>query len=202
MNLSGFKNLSIGRMIGVSAGATVLACLIIYFLIAFTVNDIKNLHLAIVAQKLDIEKQADTAQSLSVLGEKLKTVEPQMEKLDFIFINKNRELEFITTLEEAAGKNNVTQKINLTPPTGQKKDVYDKTALSIDAQGSFADIMNYLAELEALNYYFNINQLDLNYQTSDSPVRRVTIESGDENTKNPAVAGNVSLRISGETYWQ
>ncbi|MFH0891988.1 MAG: type 4a pilus biogenesis protein PilO [Candidatus Falkowbacteria bacterium] len=202
MNLSGFKNLSIGRMIGVSAGATVLTCLIIYFLIAFTVNDIKNLHLAIVAQKLDIEKQADTAQSLSVLSEKLKTVEPQMEKLDYIFINKNRELEFITTLEEAAGKNNVTQKINLTPPTGQKKDVYDKTALSIDAQGSFADIMNYLAELEALNYYFNINLLDLNYQTSDSPVRRVTIESGEENTKNPAVAGNVSLRISGETYWQ
>jgi len=201
MNFNSLKNLGVKQLIVANLITAVLACGIIYLVIAWTIKDIKDLNLSIIAQKIDLEKQADKANNVSMLGDKLKQITPQLEKFDNIFINKNRELEFITSLEELASKNNVEQKINLGALSEEKKDPYGKTNLSLDVQGDFLNIMNYLTEIEALDYYFNINTLDFTYkQVADN--RRPSIDDEGMTPRTSGARDGVSLKISGEVYWK
>lgn len=200
MNFNSLKNLSIKQLIAVNLTVAILACGAIYLTIVWTVKDIKNLNLSIITQKIDLGKQVDKASNMSILGEKLKQITPQLEKFDNIFINKNRELEFITSLEELASKNKVEQKINLGTLSEEKGDPYGKTSLSLDVQGDFLNIMNYLTEIEALNYHFNIDTLDFSYkQITDTRRPSIDDEGAPQRISNQ---GGVSLKISGEVYWK
>lgn len=170
---------------------------ILYFIILPTIKTIKTIGDEIQAQRVDLEKKYIRGQNLKQLSENLKKIEPQLAKLDQIFINQNRELEFITTLEHVASENNIIQKINLgslQPLSGQ---IYQKMPLQLSTQGNFMRQINYLATLEALNYYININSLEL----LSSPAQVVPIVQSQENMQD-INQSNINMIISADTYWK
>jgi len=166
---------------------------LIYLIVIPTITDIKKMGKEIEAQRLDLENKYIKGQSLKQLSENLKKIEPQLNKLDNIFINQNRELEFITTLEGRAQINNVGQKINLASAQvieGNDVQNYKKIPLQLFTQGSFLNQVNYLLNLEALDYYINIKSIEL-YPISANPINNDT-----------ANLANIAMLISAETFWK
>ena len=162
-------------------GFLVITLSLIYFIILPTIKEIKAMGLAIEAQREDLEKKYIKGQSLKKLTENLNKIEPKLKLLDQIFINKNRELEFITSLENEANKSQVSQKINLSAPQPEANQNFQKTGLQLFTKGGFEKQLQYLLSLEHLSYYINVKLLEL------SPV------GGETNSLN--------MYLDADTYW-
>jgi Tfp pilus assembly protein PilO len=109
-----------------------------------------------------------------------------LDSLENIYINASRKLEFITTLEGAAAKNGVEQKLNLDLKFNSDGTI-KKVPIIIEISGSFASVMNYLIALETFSYYININSFDLSFSAP---------------AKEEAGSGRYNLRLTANTYWK
>ncbi len=158
---------------------------IVFFIIIPAVNDIKTIRDEINGQRLDLEIKYVKGQSLKSISEKLEKVQPKIDELDRVFIDKNRNLDFITALEEVALNNNIIQKINLL----DKKDggVYELIPVQLFSSGSFNNVMDYLVDLESLSYYINIDSI------------RITSSN---KTLAGSYDGGVNILIFATTYWR
>ena len=165
---------------------------LIYFVVMPTINDIKKMGEEIEAQRIDLEQKYIKGQSLRQLTENLKEIEPQLIMLDQIFIKQDYELEFITKLEDIAAQNNISQTISLDTAKINKEKSYQTLPLRLAARGNYKNMMNYLTNLEALDYYININSMDL---SSASAKQSATPEE-------QTTFSNISLVISANTYWK
>ncbi|MDD4272068.1 MAG: hypothetical protein PHF50_04690 [Patescibacteria group bacterium] len=162
---------------------------LIYFIVVPTIKEIRAMGSAIEAQREDLEKKYIKGQSLKRLTENLNKIEPKLELLDQIFINKNRELEFITSLENKAGKNQISQKINLNAPQKAENQNFQKTNLQIFTKGDFNKQFQYLMDLENLGYYINVKLLELS----------LADDGGREASSTPKKTLN--LYLDADTYW-
>ena len=162
-------------------GFLIIILSLIYFIVLPTVKDIKIMGNAIEAQREDLEKKYVKGQSLKKLTENLNKIEPRLKLLNQIFINKNRELEFITSLENEANKSQVSQKINLSAPSKETGPNFKKIGLQLFTKGDFEKQLSYLLGLEHLSYYINIKLLEL------SPA------GGETNSLN--------MYLDADTYW-
>lgn len=161
---------------------------IVIFAIIPSIKNIKEMRKEIEGQKIDLEEKYQRGQSLKKLSENLKKIEPQLEKLNLVFISKNRELEFITTLEDIASREKIEQKINLASGQSGGDGAYQKMPLQLFTQGTFKNQMNYLLALETLNYYINIKNLELSAAPLPPGAAKQDV--------------NISMMITADTYWK
>jgi Tfp pilus assembly protein PilO len=169
---------------------------IIYFLIMPSIDNIKNLRNDTINLKIDSENKIAQETKTNDLNNKLKKIEPQLEKINQIFISQNREIEFITTLESLESKYNITQTLNLGLDDAEQGDGFKIVPFSIDANGNFKDIMNYLTGVESLNYYINIENISLSNNSTDiSSPEKIPGQESDADSK-------VNIKISGFAYWK
>lgn len=186
MNLNKQEKLSLKNKIILSIVSAALFIVgISYFIILPTIKNIQKMESDVDAIRLDLEKKYIKGQSLNKLSNNLKKTELKLDNLDTIFINHNRALEFITTLEEVAVNNNITQKINLMTDKALAENQYKKIPLQIMITGNYANVLQYIIDLETLNYYININNIDMS-----------KINGGETQ------AGQVSVQIAANTYWK
>ncbi|MFA4940986.1 MAG: hypothetical protein WC582_00075 [Patescibacteria group bacterium] len=191
MELKGIAKLDLRKKIILSAiSFLIFIFIVIYFIIFPSIRDIKNIRDEIETQRVDLERRYIKGQSLRNLSEKLKKAEEKIQILDQVFINKEDGLEFVTTLEGVANKNNVSQKINLLPAVASDNGYSQLVPLQLFPQGNFNQLLNYLIGLETLNYYINIKSLDFS-SSSKAPA------PGEEKS-----FGNVGLFITADTYWR
>lgn len=188
MNLNGFKKLGLKNKLIISiAGFIMVLISIIYFMVLPTINDIKEMGRKIESEKMDLEEKYQKGQSLKRLAEDIRKIEPLIEKLDQIYINKNDSLELITTLEKIANKNNINQKINLVDAQNTENQYYQKMPIQLSTNGSFINQMKYLTNLESSKYYINIQSLEI------SP----TIQNSNSTETN-----SIKMLIFADTYWR
>ena len=160
--------------------------LLFYFIIIPTNQEITALNVRIKQKRIDLEERYYRAKNLSRYMKNLKKIQPKMNLLDEIFISRNYELEFITTLEKEANDNQISQKISLNPPPENQ----NQSGLQLNARGAFKNLLKYLISLESLNYYININLLEL------------TLAGGEEKNNEKNVSRPINLYISADTYWK
>ncbi len=183
------KNKIIASLVGFLA---VIFCLI-YFVVRPTIMDIKAMGSEIEAQRVDLEKKYIKGQSLRQLTENLKKIEPKLNLLDQIFINKNRELEFITSLENQAANNQIAQKINLSPTQPTASQEFQKNSLQLFTNGGFIKQLSYLTSLESLSYYINIKLLELSLASGGGPAAA---------NANEIEPNSINMLINADTYWK
>lgn len=168
---------------------TLLVLMIIFIVIKPFVAGIKETKAEIGNYQLELEREYLRARNIKELSAKMKTVEKKAEELNRVFINENKSLEFITTLEKIAVQNNISQKINLLDASAIEGGIYEEAPIQLSTQGSFKNQMGYLTDLETLSYYININTLDIKSSGQSAPD-----EAG-------AVEPSISMFIAGDTYW-
>lgn len=197
MNGSKYLKLNLKNKITASlAGFIIIILSLIYFIVIPTIKEIKAMGRAIEAQREDLEKKYIKGQSLKQLTENLSKIEPKLDLLDQIFINKNRELEFITSLENEANKNRISQKINLSAPQKTENQNFQKTNLQLFTKGGFIKQLQYLANLEHLSYYINIKLLELSPAANGEQVK-----TDSQETSPTAGETNLNMYLNADTYW-
>jgi len=199
MNLSNLTKIEPKRKISIITVSFLLSIsFITYTVITPTIDKIRLLRSQIITQKVELEKKLNRETNMSKLAEKLKKIEPQLEKFEKIFINQNRELEFITTLEKIASKNNVSQKINLAPKKNSFDGVYKNVPITLALNGNFINLRNYLVDLETLSYYLNISQMTMTH-THSAGISKPKVPGAQDA---PIKKTNATLNIIGNTYWK
>jgi Tfp pilus assembly protein PilO len=133
---------------------------IFYFVILKSLAAIQDTEDKIIINKMDLDKKYISSISQKQFMSKMKMVESQMQKIDSIFINKNRMLDFVTALEGLASQDQIEQKINMADaPVTSSGPV--KNSISLTAHGSLKNVLIFLEDVESLSYYININTLDM-----------------------------------------
>jgi Tfp pilus assembly protein PilO len=186
MSFSFFKNQALKNKI--LANIILLLLIVgggVYFIIMPATFDIEKMNNEIIMQMVDLELKYQRGQNLKKLKETLKKIEPELDKLDKVLIKRTKALEFITSLEEIAERNNVTQKINLVIDQNKKIKENQKTPLQLAVTCEFNKCYDYLSALEKSNYYINIKSLEF---TSSGK-----IENG------PSM---INLLVFADTYWR
>lgn len=192
MNFSNFKKIGLkNKLITYALIFCIINGLLIYFFVFATIDRIKILRNDILNIKIELENKMTREKNLNDLNQKIKKIEPQLEKINQIFISQNREIEFITTLEGLEKEYNIDQKLNIDFNGMQKGESFSKVPISIDTSGSFSNLMNYLTGLESFPYYLNIENISFQ-------------KTGTANTAQTTDSKNapISMKITGYTYWK
>lgn len=186
------------KIIAMTVGFVLVIFGLIYFIVMPTMKDIKVMGQDIEWQKVDLEKKYIKGNSLRQLTENLKKIEPKLSLLDQIFINKNRELEFITTIENEANQAQVNQKINLSSPNVTENQEFQKNSLQLFIRGNFNNQLRYLTNLESLSYYINVKSLEFTPAAAGA--------TAEINGQSPLAGGtgdgSLNLLIDADTYWK
>jgi len=165
-----------------------------YFIILPSVKKIKEIRTEILNQKIELKNNIKQSENINRLNEELKSIKPKMDKLDQIFINKNRELEFIVLIESIADKYSIDQKIDLNPNLEDPEDLYKQSPMTLGLRGQYVDIMHYLFELEKIKYYININSIDISAVTQNQRVNNI---SGED-----MLDEEVVMNLNADVYWK
>ena len=174
-----------------------IVVLAIYFLLLPTIADILSLREQIIDQKITLERNLNRERDIIKLVNKMNRIKPELAKLDQAFINSSREIEFINTLEGLAGENNITMNISLNETGEKANDIFEKINLTIQTQGSFENLLKFLADIEKMNYYININYFE--FASNQGGARDFSPKNADEMILSNA---SVSMRLGAETYWK
>ena len=153
---------------------TLLTSLGIFVFMAWpSLKIIQTLNNQIYEQRVELEKMYRRGQILKQTIKEYEQVKPQISSLQQIFVNRGQELELITALENIASATNINQNIKLGVTDNLNKN--QKLPLELQVTGTTAQIINYLAGLESLNYYLNIDTVRLvNSQTEPNRAPTLT----------------------------
>jgi len=141
--------------------------LIVYFIIWPTIKDIKTINYAVYLERLDLEKKYQKGQLLRTTIENFEKIKPEQDKLKNVFVIEGQELEFITSLEQIAEKNQVDQELKLATSDDVNRPSSYSLPLTLKINGSFIGILKYLRDLENLDYYFSINSITLDTESTN-----------------------------------
>ncbi len=174
---------------------------VIILIIIPQINSINDLGERIKNHKIYLEAQYENKINEQKNKKKLEIIEKEIKKIDQMFISQNRELEFITTLEEIASRHNIEQKISLEDNNQKEKNhkSYKKNRLQLTSQGTFSDLLNYLMDIESLNYYINIQSIEFVSENDENKNRYIPAIIQQENINNN---NQIMCKITANTYWK
>ena len=130
-----------------------LSLLVFLFIAVFvlvtipTIKTIKNLSREIYGIWFNLEKKYELGQTLKKTVADLKIVEQKKNQLLNVFLEKNQELTFITTLENIAEQFNLQQEINLEKEENNKNSLVVNLPFRFTVKGNFQDIIRYLSKI-------------------------------------------------------
>lgn len=131
--------------------------------------------------KTYLEQRYDNTRRLRVSLRHMSEIREKVNGYDRHLVQAHDELSVITELEKIAAARTVVQKIensNLDTP-------HDQLRLSLLVTGSFSDVLNYLVDLERMDYFINPETLVL---------------SQDQTEGKPEANNQTSLRLTVSVY--
>lgn len=163
-----------------------LTVAVVMLVIIPTIHDIKKISQAVYEERVDLERKYRRGQLLRETIKEFEKFQPQQGKLMDTFIVRGQELAFITTLEQIARQNNVTQDIQISFPEADNEKTFSEAPLTLSAQGSFSQIVEYMNNLERLNIYLIFSSLKMTAAGTQDRADLVTaIMSGKAYILNP-----------------
>lgn len=141
-----------------SAATGVLIVLLLVFITYPSIKEIRSLNASIDAERIELEAQYVRGQTLKQTLKTYQEVKPNVGELDRVYLKRGQELAFITALEGTADSVHINQQLKLNSPDPQKQN---ELPIELTLSGELPNIIRYLAGLEALDYYIDINTIRL-----------------------------------------
>lgn len=164
---------------------------IFLFIIQPTINDIKAFNDRIQMERVSLENKYTNRRNIKNIIADLKYTGDNIASLnDKMIIAKDKEVDFIRSLEKIAQNNNVAQKISISPAASPAKDankIAEKQSIAIVLSGNYIDALKYISELEKSDLYIIVNS--------------VNVFSGDSQTGKINSAGIIKAYIEGYVYF-
>ncbi len=193
MNIEDFKKINLKQKIFFSIFISfVFLFLLSFFVILPSIQSMIDITIETKSVKNILDMKMSRAVDHHTAVKNYQTVKSNIHLLDQIFIQKSDSLLFVDQLENIAEKNNVSQSANLINKNEEKKDFYSIIPLQVSVSGEEDDILNYLKDLEDLDYYINIKDVDI----TNNVIKGIS---------NKQIAESISLGrsmvILADTFW-
>lgn len=178
-------NLTFKNRFQISAGIFIILLAAVSVLIVWpALAEIRLIKNQVFEERLRLEKLYLRGQLQKKVRANYAKIEDQTIFLDNILLKENQELQYITALENAANEHGVALKINIGESKRLPNQLFSVLAVSFEVKGSYPNIMRWLASLESMPYYTNINETALAVHPP---------KEGE--------AASTTANISAETYW-
>lgn len=178
-------NLTFKNRFQISAGIFIILLAAVSVLIVWpSLQEIRLINRQVYEERIRLEKLYVRGQLQKKVRANYGKIEDQTHFLDDILLKENQELQYITALENAASANNVELKINIGESKRLPNQLFSVLAVSFELNGSYPDILAWLAALETMLYYTNINET------------AIAVHPPQEGE-----APSATANISAETYW-
>lgn len=171
---------------------------IFIFIIQPTIIDIKTFNDRIQMERVALENKYASRRNIKNIIADLKYasdgIAPFEEK---IIVKKGQEVSFVSGLEQIAGKNNLAQKIKITPAPLEASNISPLTGpvpgvvkqnIFITLSGGYIDALKYINDLEKSPVYIIINSINIG-------------SGGGEINDKIISAGNVRAYLEGYVYF-
>jgi len=175
---------------------------VIVFIIWPTLLDIGKLRDDIILEQEKLEKSYLKGQSLRKAQESVQSIQSELDRLEELVMYPGDELMFITSLEQTANNNQVTQVISMDDLI---PGIVNLTALpvQVDVSGKFTDLLKYLQAVEVYPFYINWKTVDFTTSSRLSLGRRL---SGQQAPLGGFIETNkgtqVRMQLKGESFWR
>jgi Tfp pilus assembly protein PilO len=176
---------------GISVSALLILIIILAYIVFPSVKHIDQLSDQIFKERTKLEELYLKGQSLKRSTEEYRKIKNEISELENIFITQEQELNLITQLETLANETNVEQELNIK----ETKEINEeKMFIALNIRGEYANIINYLEQVEALDIYVNFDKVKFSKNTQGRT--RTTTQSSDPT--NPTI----SVMLDGYVnYW-
>lgn len=179
---------------------TVILIIILVVTLTFifwpAIKEIKNISEKIYQERFELEKKYLAGQNLKKSVADYEKVKGHLEELETIFVKKEEELKFITSLENLAEKNQIEQKIILNIQKEETKNLSKTIPIQLNLRGNYLNLLEYLRDLEVLNYYINLKNVSFIKSDSKSSSALIKIQEPFWGGKTDLIEAN----LSGEIY--
>jgi len=137
----------------------VFAGLILALIAWPSIAAIKNVSEQIYQQRIELEQLYQNGQVLKQTLREYEEIKSAIPTLNRVYLTSGNELDFITTLEEAAAVSGVSYDIKLT--ANDPKKPTNQLQYQLQTESDLKEFIRYLAQLESLDFYVNVNTLRL-----------------------------------------
>lgn len=166
----------------------IFGVLIFAFIIHPTIVDIKAFNNRIRIERVALENKYTSRRNIKNIVADLKEITAKMSPLmQKMMVQKGQEVEFISKLESIAKKNNLVQKIQITPLAGSGKKMAQRNNVTITLSGDYINTLKYISDLEQSELYIIIYGID--------------VGSAKNNSSKTASSGTVKTNLQGYVYF-
>ncbi|MCX6718589.1 MAG: hypothetical protein NTY81_03260 [Candidatus Staskawiczbacteria bacterium] len=157
----------------------VIALLLIVFLIFPPFSEIERNSKALISAKKDMAGLDAQINEVENFKKNYENYEPNLKKIDQLFVDPANPVDFIKFLEDAASASQITSQISMPPysqnsqqePTSSKKSkpkVMDSIIFQFSSKGSFSGALNFAKKIESGPYLIEIENLTIQNSTDNS----------------------------------
>lgn len=141
--------------VGIFSGVILL---VVLGVIIPTAQYIKRLNDETTTLKNYLERKYESTTNLRSSIKKIEEIKLAVNEYPQYFFKPGDELVLITALEDIANKNKVTQKIE---NSNLDQKASNSIRVSLSVNGEYEKTLKYLSDLEKLNYFINVEKLQL-----------------------------------------
>ncbi|MFH1890818.1 MAG: hypothetical protein ABIJ91_04630 [Candidatus Kuenenbacteria bacterium] len=195
-------NKSHKKYIAIIIGLTILAVVLIFGVIIPAKQNMKNSRNQIMDKYKHLQSLLNGGQGIDKMKANYELIKSNQHILDDVFLYSGQELGFITDLEGLAKKHKMEQTISFLTDKMTERDGMNIIPLNLSLNGNFNDFMNYLNDLDALDYYINLELIEMSKEMDVKKIsspKRMIEDDLDESAEKTSTKLNISL--SGLTYW-
>lgn len=153
--------ITLKRMYSIIAVFAVAAAALGAFLIYPLFTQIKSVSADILQKRGEIANAGVQNKELDAFREKFKDYEPNLQKMDALFIDAKDPLDFITFLEKVAEGSGVGISITLLSSQEKITGLWPSLAFQISATGKYAGMLDFFEQLEVGPYLTRTRKLSL-----------------------------------------
>ncbi|MDD4476541.1 MAG: hypothetical protein PHY40_00035 [Patescibacteria group bacterium] len=146
------------KIIIIVAALAVLMAAIIFGVILPTVRNIQLLNKETYEIRTYLEKRSQSVKQVYNSIKQIEKIKNEIQEYEKRIFGVGGELKLITALEQIATKNKINQKIERSNLDEQKNK---QITMSLDIKGTYLNVLNYLADLENLDYFLNVEEIFL-----------------------------------------
>ena len=147
----------------------ILSILLIVFIIRPLFGEIRIASQNFSLGKNKIVYLSEERENLQNIGKSYKTYQPDLDRIENLFVNPTIPIEFINFLEKTATDSQVKLEISSMTKNIEKKDTWPSLSLQLSVRGSFFNLSKFLDKLENTNYLIEAFNLSTRKLTKNEP---------------------------------
>jgi len=155
----------------------IISVLLIFLMIYPLLKEIKKDSEDFISQKEKLISLKEEIKNFKKIESLYKTYQPNLDKIESLFINPEFPVEFISFLEENAEKSQL--KIEISPLAGKKEtEPWPSLFFKIKTSSSFTNFLKFLERLESSFYLIEISDLNIK-RLAEKEIRTEEFKTGD-----------------------